>query len=104
MKIKKEDIVWMIRQELKNLLDSYDQERTPGQEEGTEWFNEQPSKDDEQEELQEDEFVPGRSRRTEMKQTCNDYGYYDLPRLLNTMNSIQLASKGQYGKPPKGGK
>ena len=104
MKIKKEDIVWMIRQELKNLLDSYDQERCPGQEEGTEWFNEQPSKDDEQEELQEDEFVPGRSRRTEMKQTCNDYGYYDLPRLLNTMNSIQLASKGQYGKPPKGGK
>ena len=95
MKIKKEDIIKMIRDEIKNLLDT--------DEEGTEWFNEQPSKDDEQEELQEDEFVPGRHRRTEMKQTCNDYGYYDLPRLLNTMNSIQLASKGQYGKPPKGG-
>jgi hypothetical protein len=96
MKIKKEDIIKMIRDEIKNLLDT--------DEEGTEWFNEQPSKDDEQEELQEDEFVPGRDRRAEMKQSCNDYGYYDLPRLLNTMNAIQLASKGQYGKPTKGGK
>ena len=86
MKIKKEDIVWMIRQELKNLLDSYDQERTPGQEEGTEWFNEQPSKDDEQEELQEDEFVPGRSRRTEMKQA------YFVSRKVSTIRKTMRNS------------
>ena len=104
MKINRKDLRWMIKQELKKMLDSYDQERVPGKEEGIEWFDEQDVKDDEQSELEEDLSSNGRPERAEMKQVCNDYGYYDLPRLLKVMNSIQLASKGQYGKePPKGG-